>query len=103
MPGRGAAARRAQPVESLGAEQKERRVSQYVPCPRCGCDQAAKVSFTWWGGFLGPSLFHHVRCPGCGTTFNGQTGRSNNTAITVYLVVGGCVGVGLLILILSLL
>ena len=74
-------------------------MDQYVPCPSCGSDQAKKVGFSWWGGVLGPKLFKHVKCPNCGTTFNGRTGKSNNTAIAIYLVVGGVIGVVVMILV----
>ncbi len=63
-------------------------------CPSCGARDAAPVSFTWWGGFVGPKLLNHVQCSQCGSGYNAKTGRSNNTAIAVYmgvifLVVGG--------------
>ena len=61
-----------------------------MPCPGCGQALAPKpVGFSWWGGLLGPKLFHHVECPGCATRYNGKTGRSNNTAIALYLIVVG--------------
>jgi len=60
---------------------------QYAPCPKCGSTEANKVGYTWWGGVLGPSLFHHVKCTRCGATYNGKTGKSNVTAIIVYTVV----------------
>jgi hypothetical protein len=58
-----------------------------TPCPKCGCPYSAKVNFTWWGGVLGPRMFHHVKCRQCGAGFNSKTGRSNNTAIAVYMLV----------------
>lgn len=60
---------------------------QYAPCPKCGSTNAQKVGYTWWGGALGPALFHHVKCNSCGTTYNGKTGKSNVTAIIIYSVV----------------
>jgi len=74
-------------------------MDSYAPCPQCGCDQAQKASFTWWGGFLGPKLFNHVKCPKCGATFNGRTGKSNSTAIALYLVVGGVIGIVVMVLV----
>jgi hypothetical protein len=56
-------------------------------CPRCGSTANKPVGFSWWGGVLGPRLFHHVRCQGCGFCFNSKTGRSNNTAIAIYVAV----------------
>jgi predicted nucleic-acid-binding Zn-ribbon protein len=60
---------------------------QYAPCPKCGNTEANKVSYTWWGGALGPAIFHHVKCTRCGATYNGKTGQSNMTAIIIYTVV----------------
>ena len=60
---------------------------QYAPCPKCGSTEASKVGYTWWGGALGPAIFHHVKCARCGATYNGKTGKSNVTAIIVYTVV----------------
>lgn len=60
----------------------------YVPCPRCGKADSAKVGFSWWGGYLGPKLLTHVRCPHCQTAYNGKTGKSNDTGIAIYTVAG---------------
>jgi hypothetical protein len=62
-------------------------MSIYKPCPSCGEDAAEKVSFTWWGGLIGPMLLSHVRCRQCGTTYNGKSGKSNNTNIVLYMVI----------------
>ena len=64
---------------------------EYVPCPNCSATGATKVGFTWWGGVLGPALLTHVKCPECGTTYNGKTGESNTTGIIVYSVVVGII------------
>jgi hypothetical protein len=61
-------------------------------CPACGSPHAKKVSFTWWGGVLGPRLFNHVKCLACGVGYNGKNGKSNTIAITLYLVIGGIIG-----------
>jgi transposase-like protein len=60
---------------------------QNAPCPKCGSTNAQKVGYTWWGGALGPAIFHHVKCNQCGATYNGKTGKSNVTAIIIYSVV----------------
>ncbi len=57
-------------------------------CPRCGGTQATPVTFTWWGGLIGPKLLNHVRCTSCRYAYNGKTGRSNTTGIIVYTAVG---------------
>ncbi len=49
------------------------------------------MSFTWWGGLLGPRVLTHVKCPGCGHAYNGKTGRDNTTGIVIYTVVVGLV------------
>lgn len=60
---------------------------QYAPCPTCRRPDAEKVGFTWWGGLIGPKMFTHVKCRGCGTAYNGKTGKSNTTNIVIYSVV----------------
>jgi len=62
-------------------------MADFLSCPNCGSYSIKKIPFTWWGGTLGPALLTHVRCQGCGTQYNGKTGRSNTSAIAVYLVV----------------
>ena len=61
--------------------------TQYTPCPNCGQSNAKKVSYTWWGGALGPSMFTHVKCQNCGTQYNGKTGKSNQQNIIIYTLV----------------
>ncbi len=73
-------------------------MSNHKPCPNCSNVAPVEISFTWWGGFVGPKLFHHVQCPECGTAYNGKTGRSNATAIVVYTIVGVLVGIALMFL-----
>ena len=60
--------------------------TQYAPCPKCGQSNAQKVTFTWWGGALGPRLFTQVKCQNCKTEYNGKTGKSNQTNILIYFV-----------------
>jgi len=57
------------------------------------------VGFTWWGGFIGPKLINQVECPNCGGRYNGRTGRSNDTAIAIYLVVLGVLAFGVTFLV----
>jgi hypothetical protein len=56
-------------------------------CPKCGNTSARKVNFTFWGGALGPRLFHVVRCAECRTQYNGRTGGSLTGVIILYQVV----------------
>ena len=67
-------------------------------CPQCQSPNVSKPGFTWWGGLLGPKLLNHHVCGSCGFGFNGTTGKSNATAIGIYLAVG--VGLGVLLVIL---
>ena len=60
---------------------------QIAPCPKCGSTDAKKVSFTWWGGALGPRLFNLVKCNSCGTEYNGKTGKLNQQNMIIYLIV----------------
>lgn len=67
-------------------------MTNYAPCPHCGAIDAEKVSFTWWGGLLGPKLLNHVKCRSCTKGYNGKTGKDNTTGILIYsLVVFGVV------------
>lgn len=69
---------------SCGAPLGKRTVSDSAPCPKCGGTNADKSGYTWWGGFLGPKLFNHVKCRACGTGYNAKTGKSNTRNIAIY-------------------
>jgi C4-type Zn-finger protein len=58
--------------------------SNETGCPKCGNKIITPVKYTWWGGVLGPRLFHHTKCESCGYRFNSKTGRSNTPAIIIY-------------------
>ena len=62
-------------------------MKQYASCPKCQNANAQQVSFTWWGGVLGPKLFTHVKCQSCGAKYNGKTGKDNTTNIVIYFAV----------------
>lgn len=62
-------------------------MDQYVDCPKCSASNPRKVTFTWWGGLVGPSMFTHVQCQRCNETYNGKTGKSNFVPITIYVIV----------------
>lgn len=72
---------------------------QFAPCPQCDGTSAKRLSFTFWGGAIGPRLLTHVRCDQCGTTYNGKTGKSNLTAIIIYQLVGLAIAVAVIALI----
>ena len=56
-------------------------------CPRCGHPGVKRVTFTWWGGLIGPKLLNHAKCDHCRFTFNAKTGQSNTAGIIIYTVV----------------
>jgi uncharacterized protein (DUF983 family) len=62
-------------------------------CPKCGSGNCTPITFTWWGGVLGPKLMNHTKCNQCGSTFNRKTGKSNGTAILIYNLVGLAIGI----------
>ena len=64
-------------------------MNQFAPCPKCGQTNARQLSFTWWGGAVGPKVLTHVKCESCGAKYNGKTGRSNAAGIAVYMLVVG--------------
>ena len=76
----------------------EFRKSQYAPCPNCGGEESKKVGFTWWGGVIGPAMLTHVRCPRCGSAYNGKSGQSNTTGIIIYSVVVLAIVIGLFVI-----
>ena len=86
-------------VQPAPAARPGQVAGRYRPCPKCGSPDVKKVGFTWWGGALGPSLFCHCKCQQCKTTFNGKTGRSNNTAIAIYMIVALVLAVVIFVLI----
>lgn len=69
-----------------------------MQCPQCQSeDPPQPVGFTWWGGLVGPRLLNHVKCGRCGARFNGRTGLSNTTAITIYLIVVTTLAIALVV------
>jgi transposase-like protein len=70
-------------------------MTQYAPCPNCKSQDAKKITFTWWGGVVGPKMFNHVKCSQCGTTYNSKTGNSNQSAITMYFAVTSVIAIAI--------
>ncbi len=64
----------------------------FAPCPRCGCQYADRVKFSWWGGLVGPKLFTHVKCRNCASCYNGKHGTWNTTNIVLYTIAGVVLG-----------
>lgn len=70
-------------------------MKNFAPCPKCNSANAEQMSFTWWGGILGPKILSHVKCRSCGATYNGKTGKDNTTNIIIYSIVVGLIVFGL--------
>jgi predicted nucleic-acid-binding Zn-ribbon protein len=66
-------------------------MKQFAPCPKCNGTNSEQMSFTWWGGIIGPKILTHVKCNSCGETYNGKTGKDNKTNIIIYSVVVGLI------------
>jgi hypothetical protein len=66
-------------------------MNQFAPCPKCGQSNARQLSFTWWGGAIGPKVLTHVKCESCRAKYNGKTGQSNTTGILIYTLVVGVI------------
>ncbi|MBM3981982.1 MAG: hypothetical protein FJ304_17250 [Planctomycetes bacterium] len=59
------------------------------------------MSFTWWGGAVGPALFSQVKCADCGQNFNRKTGKPIGAlVITLYSLVGVVIGLAVLFVLL---
>src|SRR5438445_9083570 len=69
-----------------GRGPRSRWRGQYATCPNCRAPgDATRLSYTLWGGFIGPMIINHVRCNQCGTAYNGNTGKYNTTNIAIFL------------------
>jgi predicted nucleic-acid-binding Zn-ribbon protein len=66
-------------------------MKQFAQCPKCRNANAQQLSFTWWGGVIGPKLFTHVKCQTCGAKYNGKTGKNNTTNIIIYFAIVGII------------
>jgi uncharacterized protein (DUF983 family) len=59
------------------------------------------MSFTWWGGIIGPRVLTHVKCPGCGYAYNGKSGKDNTTGIVIYSVIVGIAILGFVVVLIA--
>ena len=66
-------------------------MTQFASCPKCQNSNAQQLSFTWWGGVIGPKILTHVKCQSCGAKYNGKSGKDNTTNIIIYSVVVGII------------
>jgi hypothetical protein len=58
--------------------------SELAKCPKCGARSATRVRYNWWGGALGPRLFHVVKCKQCRTQYNSRSGSTLTLVIVLY-------------------
>ena len=72
-------------------------MNQFAKCPKCRNSNAEQVSFSWWGGVVGPKILKHVKCQSCGAKYNGKSGNYNTTAIVIYVAVVGVLTFALMI------
>jgi len=66
-------------------------------CPNCNSSRSSKVSYTWWGGILGPAIFGLVRCNKCRTQYSKKSGKEIGLFhVVMYtiaiLVIAGIIG-----------
>lgn len=72
-------------------------------CPRCGSRRSKKVSFTLWGGAVGPKVFALVTCKECGQQYQMKSGKPFEWIhIIMYSLVVGGLAVLLLVVLLFL-
>lgn len=67
-------------------EQPNKSSANYQPCYYCNTSNPIKVNYSWWGGWTGPKLLHHVKCTVCGKYYNGKTGQPNTQRIFIYFI-----------------
>jgi C4-type Zn-finger protein len=94
-------ARRARPIDDEDDDRPRRRKrrkitrSEWADCPNCGCSDATRVHWTFWGSWLGPLIINQVRCNECGTNYNGVHGDYNTTRIAIYIVINVALGLAI--------
>lgn len=67
-------------------------------CPQCGSRRSAKISFTMWGGAVGPMVFGLVRCKECGQQYMRKSGKAFEWShIIAYSAVVSVIAVALLV------
>lgn len=69
-------------------------------CPGCGSRKSSKVTYTWWGGLIGPAVFGLVKCGKCRKQYMGGSGKPLGALqIIVYSLVVGAIGIGVVVLV----
>lgn len=70
-------------------------MTAYRTCSKCTSSCVRPLTYTWWGGWLGPKLLSHVKCHDCGHQFNGKTGKPNTRSIVAYTIIVGSIAIAL--------
>ena len=84
-------------VHASADTDEQKKEESFAACPSCSKSEATRVEFTWWGGLLGPKLYHHVKCGNCGTTYNGVTGKSNVMSIIRYSIIANSILIAIIV------
>jgi hypothetical protein len=74
-------------------KRRKKPLGDWAPCPNCGCTDATRVRWTFWGGWFGPMIINIVCCSDCGKYYNGVHGDYNTARIAIFMVVR--IGIGL--------
>jgi len=75
------------PMQQTNVQYAMPTASQYA-CPMCHCPYSEKVSYTFWGGFIGPWIYGQVRCLQCKQDYNGKNGKPiTGSTIAQYFLV----------------
>lgn len=70
-------------------------ITSDTACPACNSENVKDISWTWWGGLIGPRILKHTKCADCKFTYNRNTKKSNNTPIAIYLAVTTIIAFGI--------
>jgi ribosomal protein L37AE/L43A len=66
-------------------------------CPQCGSRRSKKISFTMWGGAVGPAVFGLVKCKECDQQYMKKSGKPFEWShILAYTAVVTVIAIGLL-------
>lgn len=72
-------------------------------CPNCGSRRSKKISFTMWGGAVGPAIFGLVKCKECDQQYMKKSGKPFEWShIIAYSAIASIIGVMLVVVFLIL-
>lgn len=70
---------------ALALEHRRRGLPPALPCVRCPTGEAARLRWSWWGGWIGPRLLGYVHCQECGTIWSTRPGSWRGPAAVFLL------------------